>query len=408
MTGKQRAIVRGLVAVAAAVVLSGCIPRLPPEDPAAIPSSGRPRPQAALWQAGAGCKWGAKTTAGNAARGVVRLETELCWDDRGHNLFVRGLRYECVPGSGWARGAAQGVKDASSKWSAYAVCTFARGSTVYEVVYRHSWATSDKVYLYRQGCSADNSSAVTTCGKADPLLWLTWGFEDEWLDARPPAPPPADRWLQGARVPSTDPVARSAQVTVNGSPVQTSNADGSFRHVLPKDYPKTYTAKVSVPAGYTVAWTACSNNTSCHGDKTPTPGDTVTANPEPGKFLDVRWYFTKLGTIQGFMIHGNTRSPYGPNIAAQRVYIDDVAVPDAEDTPYVRSVAPGWHHVRVTWPAGWYVGYTLCYDRTDCHTGSVHEWSAGVWVDVPAGGFADLWWHYYVCSVPASCPGSPY
>src|SRR3989344_2308477 len=62
--------------------------------------------------------------------------------------------------------------------------------------------------------------------------------------------------------------------------------------------------------------------------------------------------------------------------------------------PYMFSnVSAGSHVVSVGVPAGWSVGYTLCYNATTCHNNAPTPGNS-VTVDVPAGGYSDLWWHY--------------
>src|SRR3990167_7823401 len=62
--------------------------------------------------------------------------------------------------------------------------------------------------------------------------------------------------------------------------------------------------------------------------------------------------------------------------------------------PYMFSnVSAGSHVVSVGVPAGWSVGYPLCYNVTTCHNNAPTPGNS-VTVDVPAGGYSDLWWHY--------------
>ena len=61
--------------------------------------------------------------------------------------------------------------------------------------------------------------------------------------------------------------------------------------------------------------------------------------------------------------------------------------------PYSFTGVSGNHNVSVSIPSGWNVGYTLCYNSTSCHGNTPTNGSA-VTVNVPASGYADLWWHY--------------
>ncbi|OGY99909.1 MAG: hypothetical protein A3C11_03230 [Candidatus Sungbacteria bacterium RIFCSPHIGHO2_02_FULL_49_12] len=110
------------------------------------------------------------------------------------------------------------------------------------------------------------------------------------------------------------------------------------------------------------------------------------------------------GTIQGYKIIGNTAQQNPP--AAETVTLDNGS-PNTGNPYFFTNVPAGNHTVKVAVPSGWSVGYTLCINRTDCH-GNTPTSGNSVNVDVPAGGYADLWWHY--TSVPPSgdCTGGGY
>src|SRR3989344_1179697 len=74
--------------------------------------------------------------------------------------------------------------------------------------------------------------------------------------------------------------------------------------------------------------------------------------------------------------------------------IDFVSDASTNSNPYVfNSVSSGNHNVSVSVPAGWSVGYTLCYNDTTCHNNVPTSGNTAT-VNVPAGDFADLWWHF--------------
>ena len=106
----------------------------------------------------------------------------------------------------------------------------------------------------------------------------------------------------------------------------------------------------------------------------------------------------------------------------------------ANNSPYYfNNITAGSKTVSVSAPAGYDVVSTLCYNRIGCHTdacaavlplcpegdvrgcandpictgGAVNQSGSTRTVDVPAGGYVDLWWHYTrpTCSVILS-PGS--
>lgn len=71
----------------------------------------------------------------------------------------------------------------------------------------------------------------------------------------------------------------------------------------------------------------------------------------------------------------------------------DGGQPTSADPFNFSSVSAGNHTVAVTVPSGWSVGYTLCYNSTSCHTNTPTPGNSVV-VNVPGGGYADLWWHF--------------
>ena len=114
-----------------------------------------------------------------------------------------------------------------------------------------------------------------------------------------------------------------------------------------------------------------------------------------GSYLD--YYVTlsptppQTGTIQGYkvLMPGNANAAPA---AGQTVRLDGGSATTAN--PYFfTSVPAGNHSVSVTVPSGYRAGYTLCYNNTGCH-GNAPTSGSSVTVNVPAGGYADLWWHY--------------
>ena len=109
------------------------------------------------------------------------------------------------------------------------------------------------------------------------------------------------------------------------------------------------------------------------------------------------------GTVQGQKVLMPDNTPSDP-ISGYAVYLDGGSATTAN--PYTYSgVSVGSHTVSVA-TGGYLVQSTLCYNRTDCHTQACLDGSpscpvpgAGATgssrtVNVPAGGYADLWWHY--------------
>ncbi len=105
------------------------------------------------------------------------------------------------------------------------------------------------------------------------------------------------------------------------------------------------------------------------------------------------------GSIQGYNVEmpGNKAYPAG----TRTVYLDG-GFPTT-DNPYGtgsqfarpewNNISAGNHTVSVTVPSGFNVGYTLCYNAINCHNNTPTPGSSVI-VNVPAGGYADLWWHF--------------
>jgi hypothetical protein len=325
--GAPRALLRRrswlLLLVLGVVAVAGCIPFPPGGTQGMV--SGYPRTSPTAWQAGAGCKWGSTTSAGDATKGTVKLQSELCWDAYGGNLYIANVNSSCHAGPGWTAARKQTIYDGLYKWTVSEVCQFANGNNAYGVKDRHSWSTSGFHQLFRQGCSTGSDSPVTQCDQADPVTWLTYGLEDEWLDASPP-PPPLPRWIQGSLVPSTDPAAVNAAVTVNGKPVQNLGG-GKFRFDLPLGGAESDTVSIAAPPDYTVGWTICVNNDSCHNSKKVTPGNSVVVNVNNGDYWDLRWHLTPGGSVSGTRLIGtDLNSRTERDVAAQQVYMDNQVI----------------------------------------------------------------------------------
>ncbi|QQS44434.1 hypothetical protein IPM65_02435 [Candidatus Roizmanbacteria bacterium] len=102
--------------------------------------------------------------------------------------------------------------------------------------------------------------------------------------------------------------------------------------------------------------------------------------------------------IQGFKVKmpGNYTSPSTDN---QTVTLANGATTIATTTAnpyYFLDLDPQpTYTVSVTQPAVNYaVGYTLCFNATNCHTSGITMGNAATF-NSPAGGYSDLWWHYW-------------
>src|SRR3989344_793765 len=102
----------------------------------------------------------------------------------------------------------------------------------------------------------------------------------------------------------------------------------------------------------------------------------------------------QTGDVQGYKVNtaggGFTFSPP----ARENVVVDSVGATTSQ--PFIFSGIPsGPRNLGVTVPEGWTVGHTGCYNSSSCHTQTPPP-GTHVTVDVPAGGFADIWWHYSI------------
>lgn len=110
------------------------------------------------------------------------------------------------------------------------------------------------------------------------------------------------------------------------------------------------------------------------------------------------------GTIQGYKVLMPDNAPGSP-ASGQTVYLDGGSPKTANPYSYA-GVSTGSHTVSVTAPGGYMVQSTLCYNRSDCHTTACVNNDPGCpvagagangssrTVNVPSGGYADLYWHY--------------
>lgn len=105
-------------------------------------------------------------------------------------------------------------------------------------------------------------------------------------------------------------------------------------------------------------------------------------------------------TLQGYKVFTDTPE------TTVRVVIDNNSSFPTTGNPYSHPVGPGGHRISVTPPANTTPGYTLCYNRTDCHTQAP---TPGVSVDVQCEGgkFIDLWWHFTGIAEPTPPPPTP-
>jgi len=95
-------------------------------------------------------------------------------------------------------------------------------------------------------------------------------------------------------------------------------------------------------------------------------------------------------TIQGF------KQPNQSPFSGQNVYLDGGSPTTTQPYYFTDVAANTIHRVSVSSPAGSSVGYTLCYNNTNCHSNTpVSGNSVYICTNNPGTtNYADLWWHY--------------
>ncbi|MDP2921706.1 MAG: S8 family serine peptidase, partial [Candidatus Omnitrophota bacterium] len=159
---------------------------------------------------------------------------------------------------------------------------------------------------------------------------------------------------------------------------------GIGRVELPKDEiapgeTAVFKFQVTAPSGpgiYNFQWRMLQEWVTWFGDWTPNL--VIAVNQPPS-----------TGVIQGYKV--DNRGNYFNNPGATITVNGNSFGPSVN--PYSVTLAAGTYTVTSSVPQGYSVGYTLCYNRIDGHSVAPTPGNS-VRVDVPANGYADLWWHY--------------
>ncbi|MDA1061073.1 MAG: hypothetical protein O3B47_04755, partial [bacterium] len=164
----------------------------------------------------------------------------------------------------------------------------------------------------------------------------------------------------------------------------------------PNDNGWTYSWTPSLPVGnYTIRTAAISDSSSGCGTSWSEKNITIINPPIPT--------LTPIPpcTIQGYkvMMPANRNEPPA---SVQTITFDGAAT--NANQPYFQPVSAGSHTVSAPQIPGYYVGYTSCENDTSCHTGTPTFGDAAI-INCPAGGYNDLWWHYYEIGTPLSGGG---
>ncbi|BCX15051.1 MAG: hypothetical protein KatS3mg088_734 [Patescibacteria group bacterium] len=119
------------------------------------------------------------------------------------------------------------------------------------------------------------------------------------------------------------------------------------------------------------------------GGSQPTPEPEPDPTPPP-----------PTSTIQGYKVIYPGNAAASP-ASSQTVYLDGGSPNTNNPYYFVGTNVVGNHTVSVSVPSGYAVGYTLCYNATNCH-GNPPTVGSSVNVNSPANGYTDLWWHYFL------------
>ncbi|MCL4398110.1 hypothetical protein M1403_03780 [Patescibacteria group bacterium] len=138
---------------------------------------------------------------------------------------------------------------------------------------------------------------------------------------------------------------------------------------------------------------SCSNGTcldGCNQRISCSSGTGIAPPPKPAG----------TGTIQGCKVLGFAQDCSNPAFNPKIITLDgrttESQLGNSSKSSYsFPNISAGSHTVAVpSAPAGYTIsGYSLCYNQIGCHTSLVGPGNS-VTVNVPANGYADLWWHF--------------
>ena len=160
-------------------------------------------------------------------------------------------------------------------------------------------------------------------------------------------------------------------------------------------------ALANLPSNYTLKWTEEATG------KCTLSGGVVNCNGLVGGQTYALWFLLQEAptcTVQGYKVvmPGNVNTTPA---STQTVTLNDPATSTSTQPYFLNYQSAGkTRTVSVSVPAGYTVGYTLCYNNTNCHTNAPVMSNT---VSLPdnsfcgsGDGYADLWWHYYPPAVP--------
>jgi hypothetical protein len=222
-------------------------------------------------------------------------------------------------------------------------------------------------------------SSTFTAGNSVSVSLPAGGFVDVWWKYTPTNP----GVVQGIKIDANNQAFDSPTITLDG---------GLARTVNPYTYTNlpsgSHTVATTVPNGFTVTHAVCVNCTNTPSS-TFTAGSSVSVSVPAGGFVDVWWKYTPTnpGVVQGIKINGNNQAFDSPTITL------DGGLPRTANPYSFTNLAPGNHTVSSTTPTGLTVSHAVCVNCTNTPSSTFTPGSS-VTVQVPAGGFVDVWWKY--------------
>lgn len=159
----------------------------------------------------------------------------------------------------------------------------------------NSECRSDSVVYGIDGCLGHTTRTACLGGPASSYRYCCGAGGPAPTSGPPPPTSSPPCTIQGYKVMMPGNVnaepARSQTVTLSGGPSTTENSY-SFSNIASG----TRTVSVSVPTGYTVGYTACTNSTTCHTG-TITSGSSWTGTCPSGGYVDLWWHYSDAALI---------------------------------------------------------------------------------------------------------------
>lgn len=273
------------------------------------------------------------------------------------------------------------------------------------------WTKQDALCGYNVGVfSCSGASCFSECTGLPTSCFPTYGnsFGSCWVAGGPtptptpppgptPTPMPIPTCSGTSSAPACGPIGGNWVVTASGVQNATTVTVNGYDDRGWAVIMKTYTA-TNMGGG---TWQATIPQTDLGGYQGHMIGDVFMSNASHANVFcspQQKVPVCPTCTIQGY------KQPNQPPFNSQTVTLNDPLTQTATN-PYFLGFpyANKTRTVSVTKPAGYDVGYTLCYNSINCHAGVTPTPAPSASVSIPdnaycqlANGYADLWWHYTV------------